>query len=50
VKALLALRVVLGYLGEDQFSVLRPILKDYSITKQLGAIMGNNATINSILY
>ena len=49
VKALLALRVVPGHSGEDQFSVLRPVLKDYGITKQLGAIMGNNATTNDTL-
>ena len=49
VKALLALRPVSGHSGDDQFNALLPILKDYGIEKQLGAIMGDNASSNDTL-
>jgi hypothetical protein len=49
IKALLGLRLVPGHSGEDQFSVLLPILQDYGIVKQLGAVMGDNASSNDTL-
>jgi len=49
VKALLALRVVAGHSGEDQFAILLPILQDYGIIQQLGAIVGDNASTNDTL-
>jgi hypothetical protein len=42
--------MVPGHSGEDQFTVLQPVLQDYGITKQLGAIIGNNTSTNGILY
>ena len=48
-KALLALKKVPGHSGEDQFSVLLPVLKDYNIVQQLGAIVANNALLNNVL-
>jgi hypothetical protein len=46
---LLALKKVPGHSGEDQFSVLLPVLKDYSIVRQLGAIITDNAPPNNVL-
>jgi len=39
-----------SYSGEDQFSILLPVLQDYGIEKKLGAIIANNAPSNNILY
>ena len=39
-----------GHSGEDQFSILLPILQDYGIEKKLGAIIANNASLNNVLY
>jgi hypothetical protein len=49
VKALLGLRVVAGHSGENQFAVLLPILTDYGVTRQLGAIVSDNASPNDTL-
>jgi hypothetical protein len=48
-KALLALKKVPGHSGEDQFSILVPVLQDYGIEKKLGAIIADNAPPNSVL-
>jgi hypothetical protein len=38
-----------GYSREDQFSILLPVLEDYSIVQKLGAIIADNALPNNIL-
>jgi len=38
-----------GHSGEDQFSILLPILQDYGIEKKLGAIIADNAPPNNVL-
>jgi hypothetical protein len=48
-KALLALQKVPGHSGEDQFSILLPVLQDYGITQKLGAIIADNASTNNVL-
>jgi hypothetical protein len=48
-KALLALQRVPGYSGENQFSILRPVLEDYGIIRKLRAIIADNASSNNIL-
>jgi hypothetical protein len=48
-KALLALKEVLGHSGEDQFSILLPVLQDYGIVHKLGAIIADNASSNNVL-
>ena len=48
-KALLALKEVPGYSGENQFSILLPVLQDYSIIHKLGAIVADNASSNNVL-
>jgi hypothetical protein len=48
-KALLALKRVPGHSGEDQFSVLRPVLEDYGIAQKIGALIGDNAPSNNVL-
>ena len=48
-KALLALQKVPGHSREDQFSILLPVLQDYSIIQKLGAIIADNAAPNNIL-
>jgi hypothetical protein len=47
--ALLALQKVPGHSGEDQFSILLPVLQDYGIVKKLGAIIADNAPSNNVL-
>jgi hypothetical protein len=49
-KALLVLYTIANYTREEQFTILLPILKDYSIIQKLGAIVGDNASTNNILY
>jgi len=49
VKALIALKEVAGHSGEDQFAALRPVLEDYGIVRQLGAVVGDNAGTNDTL-
>jgi hypothetical protein len=49
IKALLALRVVAGHSGADQFAVLLPTLKDYGIIQKLGGIVSDNASTNDTL-
>lgn len=48
-KALLALRQVAGHSGENQFDILFPVLEDYGIVRQLGAIVADNASPNNTL-
>jgi hypothetical protein len=48
-KALLALKEVPGHSGEDQFSILLPVLQDYGIVHKLGAIVADNASSNNVL-
>lgn len=48
-KSLLALRQVGGHSGEEQFTVLRTVLEEYEISRNLGAIIGDNATTNDTL-
>jgi hypothetical protein len=48
-KALLALKRVPGHSGDDQFSILLPVLKDYDIVHKLGAIIADNAAPNNVL-
>ena len=38
-----------GHSGEDQFSVLCPILEDYGIVRKLGAVIADNAPSNNVL-
>ena len=49
-KALLALPKVPSYSREDQFSILLPVLNDYSIIQKLRAIITNNTPSNNVLY
>jgi hypothetical protein len=46
VRALIGLREVLGHSGEDQFTVLLPVLENYSIVRKVGALVGDNASTN----
>jgi len=48
-NTLLALRVVKGHSGEEQFAVLLQVLQDYGIVKKLGAITGDNSSTNDTL-
>jgi hypothetical protein len=48
-KALLALKKVPGHSGDDQFSILLPVLQDYGIELKLGAIIADNAPPNNVL-
>jgi hypothetical protein len=48
-KALLALKKVPGHSGDDQFSILFPVLQDYGIELKLGAIIADNAPPNNVL-
>ena len=48
-KALLALKKVPGHSGDDQFSILLPVLEDYGIVQKLGAIIADNAPSNNTL-
>jgi hypothetical protein len=48
-KALLALKKVPGHSGDDQFSILLPVLQDYGIELKLGAIIADNASPNNVL-
>ena len=38
-----------GHSGEDQFSILLPVLEDYDIVRKLGAIIADNAAPNNVL-
>lgn len=48
-KALLALRLVASHSGEEQFNTLLPVLQDYGIVQQIGAIISDNHTANDKL-
>jgi hypothetical protein len=47
--ALLALKRVPGHSGEDQFSILLPVLNDYGIIQKIGAVVSDNASTNNVL-
>lgn len=49
VKALLGLREVENHSGEEQFIALLPVLQDYGIVRNIGAIIADNATTNDTL-
>jgi len=38
-----------GHSGDDQFSILLPVLQDYGIELKLGAIIADNASPNNVL-
>jgi hypothetical protein len=38
-----------GHSGEDQFSILLPVLEDYGIVQMLGAVIADNAAPNNVL-
>ena len=48
-KALLALRTVANHSGDEQFTTLLPVLKDYGIVQKLGSIVCDNHTANDKL-
>jgi hypothetical protein len=48
-KALIALRTITNHSGNEQFSVLLPVLQDYGIVQKLGAIVSDNASTNNTL-
>ena len=48
-KALLALKKVPGHSSDNQFLILLPVLKDYSIVQKLVAIITDNASLNNVL-
>ena len=48
-KALLALKKVLSYSSNDQFSILFLVFEDYSIVRKLKAIIADNAALNNVL-
>jgi hypothetical protein len=39
-----------SYSGEDQFSILVPVLQNYGIEKKLGIIIADNISPNNVLY
>jgi len=49
IKALLGLREVENHSGEEQFIALLPVLQDYGIVRNIGAIVADNATTNDTL-
>ncbi len=48
-KPLLALRAVANHSGEEQWSVVLPVLKEYGIVQKLGAVITDNSTTNDTL-
>ena len=48
-KALIALHTITNHSGDKQFSVLLPVLRDYSIVRKLRAIVSDNASTNNTL-
>jgi len=48
-KALLALCIVVGHSGQNQFNVLLLVLQDYGVIRKLGAIVADNASLNNTL-
>ena len=44
------LRTIRNHSGDEQFSILLPILLDYGIVQKLRAIVSNNASTNNTLY
>ena len=48
-KALIALQPLADHSGAEQFATLLPVLEDYGITRQLGCVVGDNASTNDTL-
>jgi hypothetical protein len=48
-KTLLTLSTVKGHSGKAQFDIFLPVLKDYSITQKLRAVVGDNSSTNNTL-
>jgi len=48
-QALLALRTIANHSGNEQFTALLPVLKDYGIVRKLGSIVCDNASSNDTL-
>ena len=46
---MLTLKQVAGHSGDDQFTILLLVLKDYSIVQKLRAIIADNAPLNNVL-
>jgi hypothetical protein len=46
---LIALRSVLGHSGLNQWECLRPVLQDFGILRNIGTLIGDNATTNDTL-
>ena len=46
---LIGLRTTPGHSGEDQWSVLLPVLEEYGCTKSIGTIVGDNSGTNDTL-
>ena len=49
INALLSLRTVASHSGDEQQNTLLLVLKDYGITRKLGAVISNNYTANDKL-
>src|SRR5207253_1414884 len=48
-NVLIALPTVLGHSGDHQWTALLPVLQDYGIVRQIGAIVGDNSGTNDVL-
>jgi hypothetical protein len=48
-NVLIALRMVHGHSGVNQWETLRPVLEDYGIMKHIGTLIGDNSTTNDRL-
>ena len=48
-KALIALQPIADHSGSEQFATLLPVLEDYGIVRQLGCVVGDNASTNDTL-
>ena len=46
---LIALRIVHGYSGLNQWESLRPVLEDYGIMENIGTLISDNSTTNDML-
>jgi len=50
IKALLTLRTVASYSGDNQWDALLPVLKEFGIVRKLGVVVADNSSINDTLY
>ena len=46
---LIALRIVRGHSGQNQWNALLPVLQEYGIDDKIGTVMGDNSTTNDTL-